>query len=147
VDVEVGDADRVEGALTAMESAVEAVVDRDVVDPAPVRKIEAASRGRPAAEVVAVLLLGAPLELALILILAASWFREGKRLPPDLCGCGASTRPAAADGVVAIVVVVNKKVKAADRCREVSRSYFYSCQLLSIIRIGSSNISDQLLSS
>jgi hypothetical protein len=86
VDMVAGDVDRVEGALTAMESAVEAVVAREVVEPVPVRKTEAASRGRPATEVVAGLTdvaLGTPFELALTFILAASWFRDGRRPPPD----------------------------------------------------------------
>jgi hypothetical protein len=127
VDVLAGDTDRVEGALTAMESVVEAVVDKEVVDPVPVpvRRTDAASRGRPAAADVvggwagAVLVM--PFGLALILILAASWFRDGKRPPPDgLCGCGASTEPAAAGGgVVAIVVVRNKKLKARDKAASV----------------------------
>jgi hypothetical protein len=47
VDNADGDVERVEGALTAIESAVDAVVDKDVVDPVPVRSIEAASLGRP----------------------------------------------------------------------------------------------------
>ena len=62
-----GDADRVEGALTAMESAVEATVDNEVVD--PVRKRDAASLGRAAG---AAALLAVPFAPTLILILAAS---------------------------------------------------------------------------
>lgn len=104
-----GDPDRVDGAFTAMESTVEVVVDRDVVD--PVRKRDAASRGREAAEAVAALA-GAPVGLfapfvpALMLILAASWFKDGMRLFPGLWACGASTEGAAAGGGVAAIVVV-----------------------------------------
>lgn len=121
VDTLAGDTDRVDGALTAIESAVDAVVDNDVVDavPVPVRSIDAASRGRPAADVVAglvdVVLLAGPFELALILILAASWFRDGKRPPPDgLRGCGASTGAATGGGVVVIVIVRNKKLESGN---------------------------------
>lgn len=92
-----GDADRVEGALTAMESVVEATVDNEVVDPVPVRRRDAASLGR-AADAVAALagvpaLLVAPFVLAaLMLILAASWFSDGIRPPAEgLWACGAST--------------------------------------------------------
>lgn len=81
--VEPGEAGRVVGTLTAVESLV-ATVDREVVDPVPVRNKEAASRGR-----FAVLMLveaDAPL---LRFILAASWLREGRRPEPaGLClGC------------------------------------------------------------
>jgi hypothetical protein len=118
VDTLAGDTDRVDGALTAIESAVDAVVDKDVVDavPVPVRSIDAASRGRPAADVVVglaeVVLLG-PFELALILILAASWFKDGKRPPPDgLRGCGAST--GAATGGVVVIVMVRSKLETGN---------------------------------
>jgi hypothetical protein len=77
----VGDTERVEGGFTATESTVEALVDREVVD--PVRSTEAARRGRTAA---AVLFdddeLGVEL---LMLIRAASWFREGS-LEPEVVG-------------------------------------------------------------
>lgn len=45
-DTVAGDTDRVDGALTAIESAVDAVVDKEVVE--PVRRRDAASRGRDA---------------------------------------------------------------------------------------------------
>jgi len=113
-----GDADRVDGALAAMESAVEAVVDNEVVDPdpIPVRRTDAARRGRLVADDVAVLadvVLFALFELIFMLILAASWFRDGKRPAPDgLWGCGVSIGPAAAGGGVVAIVVRNKKLKA-----------------------------------
>jgi hypothetical protein len=44
VAVSAGDTERVEGALTTIESFVDAVVDSEVCD--PVRKSEAARRGR-----------------------------------------------------------------------------------------------------
>ena len=119
MDVTAGEVDRVEGALTAIESVVEVVVDSEVVDPVPVRKTEAASRGRPATDVVVALtdvLLRAPFGLALLLlILAASWLSDGRRPPIDLLGCGASRRPAAGCGgfVVAIVMVGNKRCHCA----------------------------------
>jgi len=71
VAVSAGDVERVDGALTAMESLVE-VVDRDVCE--PVRRMEAARRGR-ASELVA----GAVVFAELRLIRAASWLSEGGR--------------------------------------------------------------------
>lgn len=74
-----GEAERVVGGLTAIESAVEALVEREVFE--PVRRAKAARRGR-GADVVAVedvvldVLFG-----ALMLIRAASWLREGRRPP------------------------------------------------------------------
>jgi hypothetical protein len=112
-----GDADRVDGALTAMESAVEAVVDNEVVDtdPVPVRRTEAARRGRLVADVVVVLadvVSSALCELAFMLILAASWFSDGTRVPDgSQRRCArASTGPPAGGGVV-VIVVRNKKLK------------------------------------
>ena len=69
--VRAGDVERVDGALTAMESLVQ-VVDKDVCE--PVRRIEAARRGR-AGELVANEVGLAELRL----IRAASWFSEGGR--------------------------------------------------------------------
>lgn len=79
--VEPGEAGRVDGALTAVESFV-AVVDTEVVD--PVRSKDATSRGRFGA--LAFVEADAPL---LRFILAASWLREGRRPEPaGLClGC------------------------------------------------------------
>lgn len=99
-----GDADRVEGALTAMESAVEATVDNEVVD--PVRKRDAASLGRAAG---AAALLAVPFAPTLILILAASWFRDGIRPPVvGLWACGASSGGGDLAGGVTIVGVGDK---------------------------------------
>ena len=71
VEIPAGDADRVLlGALTAMESVVDATVDNEAFE--PVRSSDAASLGR-CADAVAV-----PVGL----ILAASWLREGGRLAP-----------------------------------------------------------------
>jgi hypothetical protein len=72
VDMPEGDAERVEGGLTAIESALETVVDNDVVD--PVRRIDAASLGRPArAEAGLGALLALPLgKFELMLMRAAS---------------------------------------------------------------------------
>ena len=76
--VEPGEAGRVDGALTAVESFV-AAVDREVVD--PVRSKDAASRGR--FEALTFAEADAPL---LRFILAASWLREGRRPEPaGLC--------------------------------------------------------------
>lgn len=55
VAVSAGEAERVDGALTAMESLVE-VVERDVCE--PVRRMEAARRGRAGVVVDAVVLAG-----------------------------------------------------------------------------------------
>lgn len=70
LDTVAGDTDRVEGAFTAMESAVDATVDSEVVD--PVRRSDAASRGRAAIGGVLADAPEAPAVLALMLILAAS---------------------------------------------------------------------------
>jgi hypothetical protein len=71
LEIPAGDADRVLlGALTAMESVVDATVDNEALE--PVRRSDAASLGR-GADVVAVLV---------GLILAASWLREGGRPAP-----------------------------------------------------------------
>lgn len=71
-----GDTDRVDDAWTAIESAVDAVVDREVVDPdpAPVRRIDAARRGRPVVDVAGLpaAVLFVMFELLLMFILAAS---------------------------------------------------------------------------
>jgi hypothetical protein len=70
-----GDEDRLEdGTLTAMES----LVAMEEVDPGPVRRAKAARRGRGTA--VELLLLGLTAGEALLLIRAASWLREGRRL-------------------------------------------------------------------
>lgn len=82
VAVSAGDVERVEGALTAMESLVE-IVDRDVCE--PVRRTEAARRGR-ACELVA----GAVVLAELRLIRAASWLSEGgRRVATGRSGFGA----------------------------------------------------------
>lgn len=76
--IEPGEAGRVDGKLTAVESLV-AMVLTEVVD--PVRNKPAASRGRPGA--LAFAEVDAPL---LRFILAASWLREGRRPEPvGLC--------------------------------------------------------------
>lgn len=81
VAVSAGDVERVDGALTTMESLVQ-VVDRDVCE--PVRRIEAARRGR-AGELVADVV-----ELAALrLIRAASWLSEGGRRAAGRSGFGA----------------------------------------------------------
>jgi hypothetical protein len=131
-----GDVDRVDGALTAMESAVEAVVDNEVVDtdPIPVRRAEAARRGRLVADVVAVLadvVSFALCELAFMLILAASWFSDGIRAPSggrNGRGCEASTGPVAAGGGVVVIVVRNKKLKRLWRAAVESARLFYRFQ-------------------
>lgn len=71
VDVRAGEVERVEGAFTAMESLVD-VVDKDVCE--PVRRMEAARRGRAGAPVADAIELA-----ALRLIRAASWLSEGGR--------------------------------------------------------------------
>lgn len=73
--VEPGEAGRVDGALTAVESLV-AMVLTEVVD--PVRNKDAASRGR-FDEALTLVEADAPL---LRFILAASWLREGRRPEP-----------------------------------------------------------------
>lgn len=84
-DNAVGEVDLVLGALTTMESEADAPVadeDSEVCD--PVRRREAARRGRTADEE----LVGA----AFRLIRAASWFREGIRTPAEgRSGFGALT--------------------------------------------------------
>jgi hypothetical protein len=72
VDNPDGDAERVEGALTTIESMVDAVVEREVVD--PVLSTDAASLGRPGGTVMPVGL------VAFRLIRAASWLSEGGRV-------------------------------------------------------------------
>jgi len=95
-----GDVDLVDGALTAIESAVEAAVETDVWD--PVRSKDAARRGRDA---------GAAGELALRLMRAASWFNEGRRAPEDgRSDLGASEL---AGGDAAVVVIVKDGEKDA----------------------------------
>jgi len=74
VAVSDGDTERVEGALTTIESFVDVVVDREVCD--PVRRSEAARRGRTEDDDVGVV----PL---LILIRATSWFNDGGRTADD----------------------------------------------------------------
>ena len=109
-----GDADRVEGALTAMESVVEATVDNEVVD--PVRKREAASLGR-AAVLFKLADVPAPFALAFILILAASWFRDGIRpLVAALCSCGASSGEADLTGADGAIVEVGDKGRERTAC-------------------------------
>ena len=76
VAVSAGDTERVEGALTAIESFVDAVVDSEVCD--PVRRSEAARRGRAARDCAVVGVV--PL---LRLIRAASWFNDGGRTADD----------------------------------------------------------------
>lgn len=72
-----GDPERVDGAFTTSESVVDATVDTEVDDPAPVRRSDAASLGRLAVdEVVPLAAAGLPL---LIFIRAASWFNDGMR--------------------------------------------------------------------
>lgn len=73
VAVSDGDAQRVEATLTAIESFVDAVVDSEVCD--PVRRSDAARRGRAGDDVEVVLLLR--------LIRAASWFSDGGRPAGD----------------------------------------------------------------
>ena len=69
-----GDAERVVGALTATESLVEATEDAsEMLD--PVRRRDAASRGRGAEEL-------DEDDDGVGLILAASWLREGRRPAP-----------------------------------------------------------------
>lgn len=63
-----GEVDRVLGAFTAVESVVDAVVDKDALDPVP-RRLKAANRGRGAAVELGVL--EVPFVL-FMLILAAS---------------------------------------------------------------------------
>ena len=71
VDSAAGDVERVTGALTAVESAKDVVVEREVWE--PVRRREAARRGRFAANELAVW------DGGLALMRAASWLREGRR--------------------------------------------------------------------
>lgn len=80
VAVNAGDTERVEGALTAVESFVD-VVDSEVCD--PVRRSEAARRGRAGDDD------GVFVPL-LRLIRAASWFKDGGRMvDDDFSGFGA----------------------------------------------------------
>ena len=95
-----GDAERELGGFTATESAVDAAVDEEFEAAELVRRREAARRGRlPAVAGVG----------AFRLMRAASWFREGMRVPAegrlssDLAG--ASWVVAAGGGVVDIVGV------------------------------------------
>lgn len=71
VAVSDGDVERVEGAFTAIESLVE-IVDKDACE--PVRRIEAARRGRAGG-----LIADAVVLAELRLIRAASWLSEGGR--------------------------------------------------------------------
>jgi hypothetical protein len=97
VAVSAGDTERVEGALTAIESFVDAVVDSEVCD--PVRRSEAARRGRAARDCAVV---EAPL---LRLIRAASWFNDGGRTADDdRSGFGACMDACNDDGGLGIVV-------------------------------------------
>lgn len=80
--IEPGEAGRVDDTLTAVESLV-ATVLTEVVD--PVRNKDAASRGR--FWLLTFVEAGAPL---LRFILAASWFREGRRPEPAVLGLGCS---------------------------------------------------------
>lgn len=91
-----GEVDRVMGAFTAIESLVDAVVERDALE--PVLRAYAARRGR-GAEVVDPNVDDAPPFGALMLIRAASWFRDGGR--PVLCFTGDSEGAA----VVEVMVV------------------------------------------
>ena len=92
-----GEVERVMGGLTAVESAVEVVVEREVVE--PVRRREAARRG--------LLLTGEMEEDELAPMRAASWFREGRR-PPDGARSDLETVVVAAGGgAAAIAVCVN----------------------------------------
>lgn len=74
VAVSAGEPERVEGALTAIESFVD-VVDSEVCD--PVRRSEAARRGRAGDDDCV------PVLPLLRLIRAASWFKDGGRTAAD----------------------------------------------------------------
>jgi hypothetical protein len=79
-----GETDLVLGGLTAMESVVVLAVLTLVVDPGPVRRANAARRGR-GAEVVLGWRTGAVPPLAAAALLdnrAASWLSDGRRAPP-----------------------------------------------------------------
>lgn len=95
-----GDTERVEGALTAIESFVDAVVDSEVCD--PVRRSEAARRGRAARD-------GDAVAPPLRLIRAASWFNDGGRTADDdRSGFGACMDACNDDGGLDIVVVCRR---------------------------------------
>jgi hypothetical protein len=95
-DMVAGEVEHVEGAFTAMESLVDAAVERDVFE--AVRRKEAARQARGAAGAGAgALLLGVLLEV--LLIRAASWFKDGSQ-PPMEGLAGASL----AGGAVEVIV-------------------------------------------
>ena len=101
---------------TTMESAEEAAEDNEVVDAEiPVRRTEAARRGRLVVDGVAVLadaVLFALSELAFMLILAASWFSDGTPSGSQW-GCEVSTGPVAAGGGVVVIVVTEQEAQKA----------------------------------
>jgi hypothetical protein len=97
-----GDAERVLGGLTAVESAADATVDSEVVE--EVRRADAARRGRGAEALefgLGPLPAGLFAVLCALLIRAARAFREGRRLD----GLGASG-PDLAGGEVELIGVV-----------------------------------------
>lgn len=127
VAVRAGDVERVEGALTAMESLVQ-VVDRDVCE--PVRRIEAARRGRAGELVIDAVVLA-----ALRLIRAASWLSEGgRKAGVGRSGFGACMEACrdCDDGGLDIVRGVDDELGGLDGERQDRHQFHHSAQLVQL---------------